>query len=104
MEPTAKVSESRLSENSILSIYEDRSGVLWIGTGGGGLNKFNKETEKFFHYKNIPNNPNSLINNSVRTINEDDSGMLWIGTDRGLSKFDKEKGIFTNYINNPKGI
>ena len=32
-----------LSDNGVNSIYEDQSGVLWIGTFRGGLNKFNRE-------------------------------------------------------------
>ncbi|MCH7754579.1 hypothetical protein IH785_10905 [candidate division KSB1 bacterium] len=28
-----------MSDNFVVSIYEDRSGVVWIGTRLGGLNK-----------------------------------------------------------------
>ena len=77
-----------LSHNFVYSIYEDRSGVLWIGTIGGGLNKFvPSESEgfppTFIHYKNDPNNPDSLSNNFVYSIYEDRSGLLWIGTSAG---------------------
>ena len=27
--------------------YQDKSGLVWIGTWGGGLNYFNQKTEKF---------------------------------------------------------
>src|SRR3712207_5949939 len=30
-----------ISNNFIWSIYEDRQGLIWIGTNGGGLNSFN---------------------------------------------------------------
>jgi len=96
-------SPNSLSNNWVNSIYEDRSGVLWIGTGGGGLNKLvlskaegsDREKEKFTHYKNNPNSPNSLSNNWVNSIYEDRSGVLWIGTrGGGLNKFDREKEFF----------
>ena len=32
--------DKSLSNNIVTAIYEDDSGVLWIGTEGGGLNKF----------------------------------------------------------------
>lgn len=38
-----------LSDSFILSIYEDQSGTLWIGTKNGGLNKFDRETEQLTH-------------------------------------------------------
>jgi ligand-binding sensor domain-containing protein len=40
-----------LSNSSIWSIFENADGNLWIGTYGGGLNKFNKKTETFTHYQ-----------------------------------------------------
>lgn len=29
-----------LSSDKVYAVLEDRSGALWIGTGGGGLNRF----------------------------------------------------------------
>ncbi len=80
-----------LNNNAVESIYEDRSGVLWIGTYRGGLNKLvlrdnqgvNREMEPFAHYRSIPNNPDSLSHNAVNAICEDRDGTLWVGTDGG---------------------
>lgn len=80
-----------LSYNEVVAIYEDREGTLWIGTGSvygadqnvseaGGLNKMDKQTGTFRHFKHDPENPNSLINNKVSAIFEDNKGTLWIGT------------------------
>ncbi len=91
-----------LSYNFVLSIYEDKSGTIWIGTDGGGLNKFNRETEQFTRYQHESNNPNSLSNNRVWSIYEDHLGTLWIGTDGGgLDKFERETGQFTHYRHDP---
>ena len=95
-----------LSNNNVRSIYEDRSGVLWIGTRGGGLNKLvPSDTEgsppTFIHYKKEPNNPNSLSSKNVLSIYEDQSGVLWLGTLVGLNKFDREKETFTQYKYEP---
>jgi ligand-binding sensor domain-containing protein len=86
-----------------LSIYEDKSGFLWIGTNGSGINKFNTKEESFIHYSNNPEDPNSLSHNIVRVFYEDESGILWIGTDGGgLNKFDKRTGEFTCYKHDPE--
>jgi len=91
-----------LSHNNILSLYEDRAGILWIGTFYGGLNKYDRKNGSFSHYKREPGNPNSLSNNKVNCILEDRSGVLWVGTEGGLNKFDCEKEFFTVYKNNPE--
>lgn len=37
-----------LADNSVSSIYEDRTGILWIGFGaGGGVNSFNPQTNQW---------------------------------------------------------
>ncbi len=72
-----------ISSNIIRDVHEDRSGILWIATNGGGLNRFDRSTEQFVRYQNDPNDPNSISSDYVWSIYEDDSGTLWIGTDGG---------------------
>ncbi|MBN8697444.1 MAG: SpoIIE family protein phosphatase [Bacteroidetes bacterium] len=91
-----------LANNFIYSLFEDRNGVLWIGTNGGGLDAFNLSTGKFTHYLSKQNSKNSLSNNNVRAILEDKDGILWIGTDEGLNALDRKTKNFTRYLNNPK--
>ena len=57
-----------LSHNWVYSIFEDREGVLWVGTNGGGLCKYNRDTENFTRYQTNPDDPNSLSDNVVFTI------------------------------------
>jgi len=91
-----------LSQNSVTPIIEDSSGILWIGTGGGGaLNKFDPKIKKITAYKHDPQDPESLSHNAVRSILEDKSGIIWIGTLDGLNKFDRKTGKFTVYKTDP---
>jgi signal transduction histidine kinase/ligand-binding sensor domain-containing protein/DNA-binding response OmpR family regulator len=90
-----------LSNNFITSIFEDRSGALWIGTNDG-LNLFNRQSESFTRYQNNPQNPNSLSSNAVFSIYEARSGALWIGTGNGLSLFDRRSQSFTCYQHDPQ--
>ncbi|MFP4576974.1 MAG: histidine kinase dimerization/phosphoacceptor domain -containing protein, partial [Coleofasciculus sp.] len=67
----------------------------------GGLNKFERETEKFTRYTHDPNNPNSLSYDRVLSINEYPAGTLWLGTyGGGLNKFDIATETFTHYTEN----
>ncbi|MDR0691669.1 MAG: response regulator [Prevotellaceae bacterium] len=45
-------SNKGLSEKVVISLFEDKKKKLWIGTDGGGINKFDFETEEFTHYLN----------------------------------------------------
>ncbi|MCP5051273.1 MAG: hypothetical protein GY940_29175, partial [bacterium] len=87
-----------LGDNGIYSIFEDRSGVLWIGTLGRGLNTFDLESRRFTQYQRNTSDPNSLSHNYVMSIHETQSGMLWIGTrGGGLNRLDRENQRFTRY-------
>ncbi|MCI0470569.1 MAG: histidine kinase, partial [Candidatus Aminicenantes bacterium] len=92
-----------LSDSYIISLFEDRAGVLWIGTYNGGLNKFDREKENFIRYLHDPADINSLSNNYARAIFESPAnpGVLWIGTNGGLNKLEVDKKSFTHYRYDP---
>jgi signal transduction histidine kinase/ligand-binding sensor domain-containing protein/CheY-like chemotaxis protein len=97
-----------LSDNFIRTMIEDREGALWVGTANGGLNKFDRKTERFTRYQHDPANPQSLSINNVRAIYEDRAGAIWIGTrGGGLNRFDRETSRFTHYrkdATNPESL
>jgi signal transduction histidine kinase/ligand-binding sensor domain-containing protein len=99
-----------LSSNAVSVIYQDRNGVLWIGTEGGGLNRLvlsevegsERENERWRHYANDPSDPNSLSHNAITAISEDQSGALWVGTGGGgVNRLDQENERFIHYQNDP---
>ncbi len=93
---TNSMSQS-ISSNAVRKIYEDRSGVLWIGTRGGGLNRFDPQSASFLHFRHNPSNPTSISSDFVLSIHEDRTGTLWVGTAGGLNKFDRTNGTFTAF-------
>jgi signal transduction histidine kinase/ligand-binding sensor domain-containing protein len=97
-----------LRGNVITTIYEDRSGVMWIGDISYGLSKFAPSGYKFVSYKHNPINPNSLSNNYIRGMYEDQKGILWVGTQYGgLNRINRQTGVITPFqrqSNNPKSI
>ena len=87
-----------ISDNRVYSLFEDKDGTIWIGTFGGGLNKFDKKNNKFISYEHISGDESSLSDNRILTIYEDEFGNLWIGTyGGGLQKFDKRTEKFTRF-------
>ncbi len=92
-----------ISSDLVNSVYEDRSNVIWVGTAGGGLNKYNRQQDKFAYYRSDPEPENGgLSGNFIFPIVEDKNGFIWIGTaDSGLNRFDPLTDQFINYKNNP---
>jgi ligand-binding sensor domain-containing protein/serine phosphatase RsbU (regulator of sigma subunit) len=87
-----------LSNNHIRNIFEDTSGVIWIGTDGGGINFYDPDIKIFKHYKHDASDVNTLANNTIRSVYEDSQGILWVGAiESGLDRFDREKNIVKNY-------
>lgn len=85
-----------LSNNYIKSIVEDRLGNIWIGTWGGGLNRYDRAKDRFTRYVHDKNNPNSLSDDFISSMYIDDKDNIWIGTESGgLNKFDATTGRFT---------
>ena len=64
-------------------IEELNDSVLMIGSDYGGLNFFNKKTERFSHLTVS----DGLPSNNVYAIKKDPYGYVWITTDYGLYKF-----------------
>jgi signal transduction histidine kinase/ligand-binding sensor domain-containing protein len=92
---------SSLSHNDLLDIYEDKTGGLWIGTDGGGLNRFDRRTEQFSRFRTNPHDPYSLSHDSVTSIFGDPTGLLWLGTRGGVNVLDLESKAFGHYYSIP---
>lgn len=89
--------QNGLSDNFVWAIFQDRAGALWIGTYGGGLNRFERDSGSWSHYRHDPGNPTSLSNDTVRAVCQDWQGALWVGTyGGGLNRFEPETGRFVH--------
>ncbi|MBC7914229.1 MAG: helix-turn-helix domain-containing protein [Pyrinomonadaceae bacterium] len=81
-----------LSDNRIYTLYEDKSGMVWIGTGNG-LNRYNPRTKKFRQFSIKEGLPDAMIAGVV----EGSNNCLWISHKRGLSKMNKKTFAIQNY-------
>jgi ligand-binding sensor domain-containing protein len=102
-DPDDPTSPKSLGSDFTNALIEDHAGMIWITSYGGGLVKFNGETETFTHYRRQEGNSNSLSRNSAFTIYEAPSepGVIWLGMDRsGLNRFDTKTGMVTRYLPN----
>jgi serine phosphatase RsbU (regulator of sigma subunit)/ligand-binding sensor domain-containing protein len=66
---------------------------IWIGTDGGGLNRFDFNTQQFTRYGKRDGLPNPV----VYGILADEAGFLWMSTNEGLARMEARSLRFRNY-------
>ncbi|HEY6901875.1 MAG TPA: two-component regulator propeller domain-containing protein, partial [Puia sp.] len=90
--------DKSLAYNLVNAIIEDDKGYLWIGTWGGGLDRYDRRTDQFVHFKHNPSDPGSLSDDLVLSLLVDSRGTIWVGTEEGgLNRMDSS-GRFTHYF------
>lgn len=92
---TSLTTKDGLSSNSILCIFKDSRGFMWIGTDNG-LNCYDGRHIRV--YQHHAADSNSLPDNSILAIVADASGNFWISTANGLAYFNPMTGQSKNYF------
>ncbi|MFZ6001748.1 MAG: ligand-binding sensor domain-containing protein, partial [Bacteroidota bacterium] len=72
-------------------IYETRDGVVWIGTNGLGINKYDPYRSVFNYIGHYPGADVTLWDNYITSIYSEDDTHLLVGTLEGVSLIDLEK-------------
>ena len=82
---------------SVVSSFAEDENYLWVGTEGGGLNRYDKKTNSFTSFKHVPGK-NSLTYDNIQSLLST-GNKLWIGTSRGgMDCMDTHTGHFTHYM------
>ncbi|MFT7314837.1 MAG: signal transduction histidine kinase/ligand-binding sensor domain-containing protein [Paraglaciecola sp.] len=87
-----------LSASMAWAFYQDPNESLWIGTQGGGLNKWQKQdiaalNNDFTHYDSSSGLPSSLI----YAILDDEKGHLWLSSTAGLTRLNPKTEAVRNF-------
>ncbi|HOY28264.1 MAG TPA: ATP-binding protein [Flavobacteriales bacterium] len=85
-----------LAVNVIFSICadpDDPTGVLWLGTYGGGLNRFDTRTGEVERITTRDGLPNDV----VYGVLADTKGRLWMSTNKGIARYDRRTKSFRNF-------
>ncbi|MES2445951.1 MAG: two-component regulator propeller domain-containing protein [Bacteroidota bacterium] len=84
-----------LSANTINTIIQDKTGLIWFGTNDG-LNKFDGTNFTVYTYNS--NDSLSIPSNDITSLLEDKTGRLWIGTGGGgLAYYDAKHNVFKSF-------
>ncbi|MRX69467.1 response regulator [Flavobacterium resistens] len=80
-----------LSNNSVMTIFQDSDGYLWFGTYDG-LNRYDGYNFKVF--RNRINDKKSLSFNAIYNIEGDSRKNIWVGGANGISIYNKVTTTF----------
>ena len=80
------------SKSGIYTIAQDQFGIMWMGTNGAGLYKF--DGVNYVSYEQNSNVTNSINSNLIYATYVDVRNRLWIGTDEGLCLYNRDLNNF----------
>ncbi len=81
-----------LATDLVRSLYQDKNGILWVGTDRG-LQQLDPQSGTFKR----PSGNGGLPNDYVLGILEDDQGRLWLSTNTEIWRYDPRTSLVTNY-------
>lgn len=93
-----KYRRNELNSNEVRSINEDKSGRIWVGTYGGGLNIFSNGKWSRLIQKD------GLSSNRILCLYRDKKDAMWVGTqDKGISIYSPQDSTFS-YLTEADGL
>ncbi len=88
-----------LSNVLVMSIEEFYQGKIYIATDQGGINIFDKQTNKFTYINSKNKNAGNLSSDGIYCLYRDREGILWVGTSRGgINFYNPKKHRFNNML------
>ena len=85
-----------ITGHEVLSIVEQGPDILWMGTGGLGLKRYNQKTGQIKTYLNT-GKPTDLCSSFVEKMIMDRKGRLWAAAWGGLCYLDPASERFTSF-------
>ncbi|WP_158027244.1 hybrid sensor histidine kinase/response regulator [Labilibacter marinus] len=87
---------NKFSSLHIRALFEDKDGLLWIGSDNDGMNTYNPTTGEIKNYSSSIDNALHIPGNDISSITGDLNGHIYIGSlKEGLCKLNKETGEVT---------
>lgn len=95
---------TQISAKHIWVLYQDRAGVLWIGTQQQGLFRYHPDSQALTQYLPDPDQPGSISHEYIWDILEDSQGHLWVATQEGLNRLESDTDRFVVYTQTKHGL
>lgn len=96
-----KNSRSSMFQYKVASLLIDKSNILWVGTDGNGIYKYNLNEEKFWKFSDPENGSDIFEGEFIKSIYKDYRNFLWVGTlNSGLLIYDINNKVFRKQSSN----
>ena len=87
-----------LSHDIVYSLLKDKSGVMWIGTNGGGLNTYAEWHNRYKYLEHSDSDKSTISAGKIYTLLEDSDRDIWVGIyNSGINRIDADTGNITRY-------
>ncbi|MFB9080290.1 two-component regulator propeller domain-containing protein [Flavobacterium procerum] len=89
-----RIVSNETSKSGIYTIAQDHFGIMWMGTNGAGL--FRYDGVNYKSYEQNSNSNNSINSNLIYAVYLDRNNQIWVGTDEGLCLYNRNLDVFEN--------
>jgi signal transduction histidine kinase/ligand-binding sensor domain-containing protein/CheY-like chemotaxis protein len=87
-----------ISSDEVTGITEDKDGVIWVSTIGGGLNSYDRVKNSFREFPLDIGSSRSPLSPDVHSLFTDSEGLIWIGYENAFSSLNPQTKEFVHYI------
>lgn len=94
-----QATQTSFTSEHVQAVLEDRSGHLWLGSFGAGLQRSMAPIGSGpvqLEAVAIPDN-HGAGSDAIWRIHEDRRGRIWVGSDSGLDRLDRERGSWDHF-------
>jgi signal transduction histidine kinase/ligand-binding sensor domain-containing protein len=89
-------SQDGLNTDYFNVMLKDEKGFLWIGSFFGELTRF--DGARFKTFMPDPKKPGAINAGGITALAEDSLHNIWMATERGVSRYDIQTDLFTNFL------
>jgi signal transduction histidine kinase/CheY-like chemotaxis protein/ligand-binding sensor domain-containing protein len=78
------IDASRQQKQIVYALAEEKPGILWIGTRGAGIYRFNTITRRVMARYSAVSHPDLIRNDDILSLFTDPNGYIWVGSSNGI--------------------
>ncbi len=74
----------------VYALTQERPGIIWIGTRGFGVYRYNTITKRLLSQFSSLTNPSFIKNDDILALYTDNKNIVWVGSSSGIFSFSPE--------------